>query len=393
MPARPLSIVAAALESRAPALKSLARGQILCKEGDPAGPLYVICSGEVRALRRAESDPEAVEELARLGPGDVVGEMSHMLQKPRSATLEATEDTLVLEVQPGQIGTVLRRHGSLRRVLTVALRDRAGLSPEQITSLAARVGVGLQQELEDDMPPPVVIPTPAHDPDLVYPKAVDCPACGARFSALMLHPRNDRPTARSSDFHRVYRTAINPYDFEIWVCPNDLYAALPADFPDLSAAHRARVDATVAEVVAAWGGERPDFNVMRSVKLREQALELALALYEMRGLPPARIAAIMHRIAWCARERNDTANERDWLTRALHAYMLAYRASILNNSRDELRVVYLCGELNLRTGNRDAAIRWFNEGVRHPQIKQHAHWQRILRERWALAREQEAVAA
>ena len=92
MPARPPTVVSNALETRAPALKALTKGQVLCREGDPPGPLYVICSGSVRAYRRSRTEPEAIEELARLGPGDVVGELAPMLRQLRSATVQALDD-------------------------------------------------------------------------------------------------------------------------------------------------------------------------------------------------------------------------------------------------------------------------------------------------------------
>jgi CRP-like cAMP-binding protein len=163
MSGRPLSIVAAALEGRAPALRSLVEGQVLCREGDPPGPLYVICSGSVRAYRRSLTEPEMTQDLAHLGPGEIVGEMAPMLQQPRSATVQAIEASQVLEVPATQVGPLLRRHGSLLRVLTLALKDRAGLSPDQIESVAARLGVKLPQPEPDGEPQGIVVPAPEHD--------------------------------------------------------------------------------------------------------------------------------------------------------------------------------------------------------------------------------------
>jgi uncharacterized protein (DUF2225 family) len=387
MPARPLSIVAAALDGRAPAVRSLVEGEVVCREGDPPGPLYVICSGSVRAYRRSLTTPEAIEDLAVLGPGEVVGEMAPILSQPRSATLQAIEPTQVLEVPATQVGPLLRRHGSLLRVLTLALKHRAGVSPEELGSIAARLGVRVPQDGPDGEAPALVFAAPEHDASLVYPKSVSCPACAAQFFVLMVHPRSDRPTSRSTDFHQVYRPPFNPYDYEVWVCPNDLYAALPSDFADLSEVHRSCVNETVGTVLASRALGRPEFNVMRNLDLRELALELALALYRMRGLPSARVAAVLHRLAWCARERGDTGRERDWLLQAVEAYTATYNGSDLGSARDELRVLYLCGELTLRLGDHSAAIRWFNEGVQHPQVKQHGNWERLLREQWATARE------
>jgi uncharacterized protein len=384
MPARPLSIVTNALEARGPALKALAEGQVLVREGDPPGPLYVICSGSVRAYRRSLTQPDAIEELARLGPGDVVGELAPMLQQLRSATVQALEPTRLLEVPSGQLATLLQRHDSLLRVLTSALRDRAGLTPADIEAVAARLGVSAPDASS------VVIPPPAHDPTFVYPKSLVCPACGAQFSALITQPRKDQPAERSSDFHQLYRTSFNPYDYELWVCPNDLYAALSTDFEDLSQTSRSKVPEVIAEVVSSWSGVRPEFNGERTLELRERALELALALYRMRGLPAVRQAAILHRLAWCARERGDAATEQTWLRQALEAYITAYTQSDLvrDGKREELRVLYLCGELSARTGDIRGAVQWFGEALRDQKAVGHPSWERMIRERWSAVRAQ-----
>jgi uncharacterized protein (DUF2225 family) len=204
--------------------------------------------------------------------------------------------------------------------------------------------------------------------------------------ALTVHARKDLPAHRESDFHNTYRSAYNPYDYELWVCPNDLYAALPVDFPDLHDKHRPQVRSIVEETVAKWGGDLPDFTTDRTLDLRQRALELALALYAMRDLPHVRLAAISHRLAWWARERGDIETEHAWLSRALDHYATAYADEDLGGAKQELRVQYLCGELRLRLGDPDGAVAWFAQAIGHPELKANSHWEQLLRERWAVAR-------
>ena len=383
MPSRPLSLTQL---PNAPTLKLLAAGQILCREGDPPGSMYVICSGSVRAYRQALNQAGTIDELARLGPGDIVGEMAAMLRQMRSATLQAVEPTEVLEVPVLLVGGMLKQHKSLLRVLAAALKDRAGLSHDDVQTIVSRLSGGRvpSRELDsvDDESPP-----PAHDSSVVYPKRVTCPACGTNFFALVLHPQKDTPIQRSSDFHQLYRTSFNPYDYEIWVCPIDLFAALPQDFGELSELQRPRVAEVVARVLADWRGHRPEFNADRDLDLREKSLELALALYRMRNATPLRLAAVLHRLAWCARERGDELAEHTWLSQALQAYAMAYNHfDEREGPKTELRVIYLCAELSSRLGDAHAATRWSTEGLRHPAIKDHPHWERMLREQWTTVR-------
>jgi uncharacterized protein (DUF2225 family) len=381
MPARPLSVPRLASPSQSPTLRSFAEGQVLCREGDPPGPLYVICSGRVRAFRRSFN---SVEELAHLGPGEVVGELAGILQQQRSATVQALEPTEALEVPVTQVRDLLKQHKALVRVLAAALKDRAGLSGGEVEAIVRGQGVQMANVSARQAP---VFAAPEHDASIVYPKRLTCPSCDAQFFTLVVHPQQDRPSERSADFHQSYKTPFNPYDYELWVCPNDLYAAFPADFTDISDLQRPRVREVVASVVGDWD-VTPDFSGPRSLRLRERGLELALTLYRMRHATPLRLAAVLHRLAWCARERGDVDGERNWLAQALQSYTMAYNQFDLDFEAPKtgLRVAYLIAELNFRLGEVRAAVRWSSEGLRHPAIKEHPHWERMLRDQWATFR-------
>ncbi|HET6320387.1 MAG TPA: DUF2225 domain-containing protein, partial [Chloroflexota bacterium] len=313
-------------------LRWLVGGQVLCREGDAPGPMYVVCAGAVRVYRRDPEAPERTIELAKLGPGSIIGELAPLLNQPRSASVEAVEATQILEVPVRQLGSLAKRQTPLLRVIAHALSERAGLSATQINELATRIGLDLPV---DSLPGASSteskrhLPAPEHDRAVVYPKEVTCPACETTFSALIFRPHKDQPAERSSDFHQVYRTQ-NPYDYEIWVCPTDLYAAMPAEFSALTDAQRAAVAEVVDQVVLSeWQGERPDFNVDRSLPMREKALQLALAIYRMRGASPLRLAAVLHRLAWCARENGDAEREQEYMALALGCYQRGYEDSDL----------------------------------------------------------------
>lgn len=385
MPVRTLSTPIVPNPGQTPTLRALAEGQVLFHEGDPPGPLYVICSGSLRAYRGAV---KAVEELAHLGPGEIVGEMGAILKQARSATVQALEPTEVLEVPGTHVQGLLKQHQALVRVLTVALKERAGLTPADVQSLVKQQGTQLNRLGRDTDENAPEFPTPTHDASITYPKQLHCPSCGAQFCVLVVHPQQDRPAQRRADFHQLYKTSFNPYDYEVWVCPNDLYAAFPVDFATISDLQRPRVAEVIAATVASWGGEWPNFNVDRNLDLREKSLHLALALYRMRHASPLRMAAILHRLAWCAREQGDDEAERSWLSQALQAYSMAYNQfdDDEQSPKTILRVAYVCAELNAVLGDTRAAVRWAGEGLRHPRIKEHPHWERMLRDQWSRVR-------
>jgi CRP/FNR family transcriptional regulator, cyclic AMP receptor protein len=73
-------------------------GAALLRQGETGVGLFIIVSGSVRVTQHQEGGEE--RDLALLGRGDVVGEMSLLDDLPRSATATAVEAsrTLVLPV-------------------------------------------------------------------------------------------------------------------------------------------------------------------------------------------------------------------------------------------------------------------------------------------------------
>jgi uncharacterized protein len=140
-------------------------------------------------------------------------------------------------------------------------------------------------------------------------------------------------------------------------------------------------------VTTQWDGQRPDFGLERNLELRARSLELALAFYRLRDASPARVASILHRLAWCARERGDAAAEQTWLRAARAAYEDGFTRSDLNDPKEDVRLQYLCGELARRLEDNSAAVNWFQHVLNHPAIKEFPMWERLARQQWGQLRE------
>jgi CRP-like cAMP-binding protein len=93
-------------------------GHTLFVEGAPSSNLYVILTGSAIVRRNGR-------RIARVGPGDVVGELSVILGGPRTATVEAETpiEWLVLD----------------RASLREAIDDVPGLGWNVLQSVAARL--------------------------------------------------------------------------------------------------------------------------------------------------------------------------------------------------------------------------------------------------------------
>ncbi|HEX3019957.1 MAG TPA: cyclic nucleotide-binding domain-containing protein [Chitinispirillaceae bacterium] len=68
------------------------RGTLMFIEGESSYEMFIIRSGKVRILKQ---EGECTIELAVLGPGSVIGELSLLDRQPRSATAQVVEDTVV----------------------------------------------------------------------------------------------------------------------------------------------------------------------------------------------------------------------------------------------------------------------------------------------------------
>lgn len=70
-------------------------GNVLFYEGEAGDACYLIKHGHIEICK---GDEKNLVTLARLGPGDIFGEMALFDQRPRMATAVARDDTQVLKI-------------------------------------------------------------------------------------------------------------------------------------------------------------------------------------------------------------------------------------------------------------------------------------------------------
>jgi ATP-binding cassette subfamily B protein len=89
-------------------------GEIVIRQGEPAGPMYVVQEGRLRA-RREEGGQR--RDLTYLRRGDFFGELSLMTGQPRAASVEAVTPATLLRLAPETFGTLLRNHAEFRALV------------------------------------------------------------------------------------------------------------------------------------------------------------------------------------------------------------------------------------------------------------------------------------
>jgi cAMP-dependent protein kinase regulator len=101
---------------------TLTAGTALVREGDPGESLFSIEAGEVRVIKRSGGQRE--QEVARLGPGAIVGEIAVMTDRRRHATVEAVTEVRVVEIHRAAIASAADQHPELAELLGAIVRHR-----------------------------------------------------------------------------------------------------------------------------------------------------------------------------------------------------------------------------------------------------------------------------
>jgi len=115
--------------------RSFQKGAILFKDGELDKKMYVVHSGMVRITKKIK-DMEKV--LAILGPGEFFGEMATLLNKPRSATAEVVEDSLLIVMDPQTFETMISSQVGIALKIIKKLAGRVFEANEKIEGLMLR---------------------------------------------------------------------------------------------------------------------------------------------------------------------------------------------------------------------------------------------------------------
>ena len=96
---------------------TLTRGDVIIRQGDPPGPMYVVEQGRLRAQRDGR-------DIGYLRMGDVFGEASVFTGLPRSASIQAVDDCRLLRFDADAFEQLLGDHPSFRAEIGEQVEQR-----------------------------------------------------------------------------------------------------------------------------------------------------------------------------------------------------------------------------------------------------------------------------
>jgi peroxiredoxin 2/4 len=101
---------------------SIAPGETILAEGDPADRFFVITKGEVAISRRGSEGKEI--QLARLGTGQFFGEVGILAETRRTATVRAIDDVELLALSWQEFQDTLERSDRADRNFSEIVKER-----------------------------------------------------------------------------------------------------------------------------------------------------------------------------------------------------------------------------------------------------------------------------
>ena len=89
--------------------------EIIVREGEQDGYLYLVVTGDLRVTGQVEIDDARTMHpgICDLGPGDVFGELCLFDKQPRSATVEGLTQGQLIEIEANRLNQWMDRHPAL----------------------------------------------------------------------------------------------------------------------------------------------------------------------------------------------------------------------------------------------------------------------------------------
>ena len=124
---------------------SLPGGNVLFDEGVPSDSIYIIVSGLLGVVAKANGGKEYM--VGRLGPGEIVGEMGCIAGQPRSATVLGLRSSEILKIEWTDVVRISRQDPRIllsicQTVVERFGRKEEGRAPRFHPSTFAVVGIG-----------------------------------------------------------------------------------------------------------------------------------------------------------------------------------------------------------------------------------------------------------
>lgn len=202
--------------------RSLTRDEVLFCEGDPGDAIFILRSGELAVIRERDGQKQV---LARIIPGEFVGERALVLEQPRAATVVATVESECLTLDKAQFDRLIATEPQLMEKLLKQVRGYEAVDQSVIETISASQSPSFrlepdyaattQAQLEEDpVPEPATATWPWRRPTkrFVWLQQADETDCGAAALATVARHYGQRlSVAKLREVANVGREGASMY--------------------------------------------------------------------------------------------------------------------------------------------------------------------------------------
>jgi CRP-like cAMP-binding protein len=110
------------MASAIPTKKAFKSGEVIMRQGDPGESAYIIESGRVEILVTGRNGK--VQNVGTRGAGTMIGEMALVDNAPRTATVQAVENCVLLEITKEDFSNRLQKADPILRMTSQVILTR-----------------------------------------------------------------------------------------------------------------------------------------------------------------------------------------------------------------------------------------------------------------------------
>ncbi len=347
----------------------------VCNIGEAGHEMYIILKGKVGVyINSIDGFPIKVTELSS---GDFFGEMSLLESMPRSANIEALEDTFVLAINENNFERIIAQQPNLAFRIMKGMSNRLRKQNEELSrskqatsedcgpSDSTQVSV---QVLDGSIFPPnhknYFIIAPGSDSELLFDREIECPVCGEGFMVKSVRNSKLRLDRVDNDMRQRFFD-FEPLWYMVWVCPHCYYANFNFEFKQILSSHKKKI---IEQAARLQDKIKLHFSQPRKIDEVFAAYYLMMQSIQVGTNDVTALAKVWLRLSWLYK---DVADEKMFKFASKQALDM-FKESYYNSCRDtsieqEQRLALLLGELNLRLDEEIEAIKFFrNALVRKP---------------------------
>lgn len=380
-------------------VKKYSADEVFFQQGDPGASMYIILTGRVEVLSR-NMDGSFVQ-VAQLMPGDFFGEMSLLEKQPRSATVAALEETIVIELTEANFNHVISRYPEFALNIMKGLSSRVRRVTEGLTTGVgagereiARVEAGRSEKPETDpgkkaenepvqgpgeelcnkplektegitffpdTPPRVysLAADPSHQ-QYLFEKDTTCPICEKNFPVSLIRSSKLKLKTIAPDLRQCYED-FEPLWYMVWSCPHCGYANFYYQFRQVSELLKRSILNEAKEFQD--GGMKVEYSVPRKINEVFKAYYNCYRTLRLAKASSDNMAKFWLRLSWLFQDAGDEEMYCKASSNALDCYMDTYLNTRNTSPEQDSRMCLLLGELNLRLKNYEEALRFYRKAI------------------------------